>query len=66
MGTLFGVVFFSHQLGAFIGVWLGGRIHEATGSYDPIWWLAVVLALFAALIHWPIVERRAPALTAEA
>jgi MFS family permease len=66
MGTLFGVVFFSHQLGAFIGVWLGGRIHEVTGSYDPIWWLAVVLALFAALIHWPIVERRAPALTAEA
>jgi len=57
MGTLFGVVFFSHQVGAFIGVWLGGRLYDTMGSYDVVWWLGVALSVFAALIHWPIEER---------
>lgn len=57
LATLFGVVFFSHQLGSFLGVWLGGRLFDATGSYDGVWWAGVVLGLAAALIHLPIDER---------
>jgi MFS family permease len=57
MATLFGVVFFSHQLGSFLGVWLGGRLYDTTGSYDPVWWAGVVLGLLAAVIHLPINER---------
>jgi MFS family permease len=57
MATLFGFVFFSHQLGSFFGIWLGGLLYDATGSYDGVWWLSVVLGLFAAVIHLPIVER---------
>ena len=57
MATLFGIVFFSHQVGAFIGVWLGGRLYDTTGSYDVVWWLGVALSIFAAIIHWPIEER---------
>ena len=57
MATLFGFVFFSHQVGAFIGVWLGGVLYERTGSYDIVWWLGVGLGIFAALVHLPIVER---------
>lgn len=60
MATLFGVVFFSHQVGAFLGVWLGGLLYERHGSYDTVWWLGVALGLFAALVHLPIVERPAP------
>jgi len=60
MGTLFGFVFLSHQVGAFIGVWLGGAIESATGSYDAMWWASVALGLIAAALHVPIVERRAP------
>ncbi|MHC5654531.1 MFS transporter [Stappia sp.] len=56
MATLFGFVFFFHQIGAFLGVWLGGRLYDQTGSYDVIWWLGIALALFAALVHWPIRE----------
>ncbi|BBK45388.1 MFS transporter [Allostella vacuolata] len=59
MATLFGIVFLSHQVGAFFGVWLGGRIYDATGSYDLVWWFGVALGLFAALIHLPIAERSA-------
>ena len=62
MGMLFGFVFFSHQLGAFFGVWLGGRLYDATGSYDIVWWLSVVLAVLAALIHLPIDEKSVPRL----
>ncbi|MCY4507351.1 MAG: MFS transporter, partial [Acidobacteria bacterium] len=50
-------VFLSHQLGSFLGVWLGGRLFDATGSYDGIWWAGVVLGLAAALIHLPIDDR---------
>jgi len=57
MATLFGIVFFSHQLGSFIGVWLGGRLYDTTGTYDAVWWAGVVLGLLAALIHLPINEQ---------
>jgi MFS family permease len=55
--TLFGVAFFSHQLGGFLGVWLGGVLYEAFGSYDPIWWGSIALGIASALIHLPIVEK---------
>lgn len=55
--TLFGFVFFGHQLGAFLGVWLGSRLFEITGSYDLIWLCALGLGLLAALLHWPIDDR---------
>lgn len=57
MATLVGVVFFSHQVGSFIGVWLGGYLYDSYGSYDPVWWAAVVLGVIAALLHMPIDER---------
>ena len=60
MATLFGVVFFSHQVGSFLGIWLGGVFFELYGSYDAVWWMSVALGLFAALIHLPIAERPAP------
>jgi hypothetical protein len=60
MGTLFGVVFLSHQVGAFVGVWLGGAIESATGSYEAMWWVSIALGLIAAALHLPISERRAP------
>jgi MFS family permease len=66
MATLFGFVFFSHQVGAFLGVWLGGLLYQRFGSYDPVWWLAIALGLFAALIHLPIAERPAPKFAAAA
>jgi MFS family permease len=55
--TLFGFVFFGHQLGAFLGVWLGGYIFEATKSYDMIWLCAIALGVIAAALHWPIDDR---------
>jgi predicted MFS family arabinose efflux permease len=57
MATLFGIVFFSHQLGSFLGAWLGGRIFDATGSYDLMWWLSIALGLVAALLHLPIADK---------
>ena len=62
MAMLFGIVFLSHQIGSFLGVWLGGRIYDQTGSYDGIWYAGVVLGLLAALIHLPINERPLPRL----
>lgn len=60
MATLYGFVFFSHQVGSFLGVWLGGRLYDQFGSYDPVWWMGVALGVFAALVHLPIRENRAP------
>ncbi len=57
MGTLYGLVFFSHQLGSFLGVWLGGRMYDATGSYNTVWWIGVGVGAFSALVHLPIRER---------
>jgi predicted MFS family arabinose efflux permease len=57
MATLFGIVFFSHQIGSFLGVWLGGYLYDTRGSYDLVWWLSIALGLIAALLHWPIDER---------
>ena len=56
MSFLYGIVFLSHQLGSFTGVWLGGWLYEATGNYDAMWLGAVVLSLLAAALHWPIRE----------
>jgi MFS family permease len=57
MATLFGVVFFSHQVGSFAGVYLGGFLFERTGSYDVVWWCCVGLSLLAGLVNLPIKER---------
>jgi MFS family permease len=57
LGLLFGVVFLSHQVGAFVGVWLGGAVYDATGAYDLMWWLSIALGFAAALVHLPISER---------
>ena len=62
MATLFSIVFLSHQVGSFLGVWLGGWIYDATGSYDPVWWAGVGFGLAAAFIHLPIDERPLPRL----
>ena len=56
LGLLGGMVFFSHQIGSFIGVWLGGTLYQLYNSYDAVWWLSIILGLFAALIHLPIRE----------
>jgi predicted MFS family arabinose efflux permease len=57
MTMLYGIVFLSHQVGSFLGVWLAGRLFDITKSYDAMWWISVALGLFAALVHWPIKER---------
>jgi len=57
MATLFGVVFFSHQLGSFLGVWLGGYMYDRFGTYDPVWYVSIGLGLLAAIVHAPINER---------
>jgi MFS family permease len=59
MGTLYGIVFFSHQLGSFMGVWLGGRMYDIYGSYTAVWWVGVGVGAFSALIHLPVRERPA-------
>ena len=60
LGMLGGVVFLSHQIGSFLGVWLGGFLYDRLGSYDLVWWLGVGMGIFAAIVHWPIQERPAP------
>jgi MFS family permease len=57
LGMLGGIVFFSHQVGSFLGVWMGGYLYDVYGSYDGVWWLGVALGLFAAAVHWPIREQ---------
>lgn len=60
MGTLYGFVFFSHQVGAFLGVWLGGKMYDLTGNYDLVWWVGVGVGAFSAIVHLPIRERPLP------
>jgi len=57
LSTLFGIVFTSHQVGGFLGAWLGGRIFDATGSYDLMWYFSIALGVFSALVHAPIDDR---------
>lgn len=56
MGTLYGIVFFSHQLGSFIGVWMGGSLYDLYGNYNAVWWIGVGVGAFSALVHLPIRE----------
>lgn len=58
MGTLYGIVFLSHQIGGFLGIWLGGRLYDAYGDYTLVWWIGLAVGAFSALIHLPIRERR--------
>lgn len=58
MGTLYGIVFFSHQLGSFAGVWLGGKMYDLYGDYTLVWWVGVGVGAFSALIHLPVNEKR--------
>ena len=64
LAMLFGIAFFSHQVGGFLGVYLGGIIYERTGSYDIVWWLGVIFGLLSAIINLPIVEKPVPRLAA--
>jgi len=57
LATLAGFAFFSHQVGGFLGVWLGGLVFDRTGSYDMVWWLAILFGVLSALINIPIVEK---------
>lgn len=56
MGTLYGIVFFSHQLGSFLGVWLGGKMYDITGTYTTVWWIGIGIGAFSAIVHLPIRE----------
>ena len=58
MGTLYGIVFFSHQLGSFLGVWLGGALYDLYGTYTHVWWVGVGVGAFSAIVHLPITEKR--------
>ena len=57
MGTLYGIVFLSHQIGSFVGVWLGGWFYDLYGSYDIVWWVGVGVGAFSAIIHLPVKEK---------
>ncbi len=54
MGTLYGIVFFSHQVGSFMGVWLGGELYDVSGTYNLVWWVGIGVGAFSALIHLPV------------
>jgi predicted MFS family arabinose efflux permease len=56
LSMLSGFVFFSHQIGSFMGVWLGGYLYDRTGSYDIVWYVAIALGVFAALVNLPVRE----------
>jgi MFS family permease len=57
MGTLYGIVFLSHQLGSFLGVWLGGHLYDITGDYTAVWWVGIGVGAFSAIVHLPIREK---------
>ena len=56
MGTLYGIVFLSHQIGSFVGVWLGGMFYDMYGSYNIVWWVGIGVGAFSAIIHLPVKE----------
>tara|TARA_B100001123_G_C14884233_1_gene857191 strand:- start:61 stop:759 length:699 start_codon:yes stop_codon:yes gene_type:complete len=58
MATLYGIVFFSHQLGSFVGVWLGGILYDDYGTYTFVWWVGIAVGIFSSLIHLPINEEK--------
>ncbi|WP_170330382.1 MFS transporter [Ruegeria arenilitoris] len=60
MGTLYGFIFLSHQIGGFLGVWLGGRMYDVYGDYTMVWWIGVAVGAFSAIVHLPIRENRTP------
>ena len=60
MAMLYGFVFLSHQIGSFLGVWLGGRVYDQYGNYDLIWYWAIFFGVASALVHWPIRETLSP------
>jgi MFS family permease len=62
LATLAGIAFFSHQVGGFLGVWLGGIVFDRTGSYNAVWWLAILFGILSGLINLPIVEEPVPRL----
>ena len=57
LSTLYGIVFLSHQLGSFTGVWIAGRLHDENGSYSMVWWMAIALGVLVTLVHLPIADR---------
>ena len=57
MGTLYGLVFLSHQLGSFLGVWMGGKLYDTTGDYTLVWWIGIGVSAFSTLVHLPIKEK---------
>jgi MFS family permease len=65
MAMLYGIVFLGHQVGSFIGVWLGGWLFDRSGRYDLVWWLGVALGIMAAFVHWPIRENPVKRVAAE-
>jgi len=64
MGMLYGIAFLSHQVGSFMGIWLGGWVYDTTGSYSLVWYLGILLGLGSAIIHLPIKERDAASFAA--
>ncbi|MNI99972.1 Major Facilitator Superfamily protein [compost metagenome] len=56
LSMLSGFVFFSHQIGSFLGIWLGGYLYDHTGSYDAVWYVAIALGIFAGLVNLPVKE----------
>ena len=62
LSTLYGLVSFSHQIGSFLGVWLGGRLYDTTQSYAIVWLVAVALGLMAAIVHLPISDHQVSAI----
>ena len=57
MGTLYGIVFLSHQIGSFVGIWLGGSLYDMFGNYNLVWWVGIGVGAFSAIIHLPVNEK---------
>ena len=56
MGTLYGIIFLSHQIGSFVGIWLGGSLYDTFGNYNLVWWIGIGVGAFSAIIHLPVKE----------